>query len=167
MHSKRPEPTPTPTPKLSSLEPERHHPQLHPHSSRPTPPSFSCASLEPAVKLRVEIALEAEEAPGRRAIEQARSELEGAQRGAADAEENANRAQAELSQAARTLPPQPALPPSPARHLSHSQCLPHLPSPIALPPPHPPTLPPPPSFFGRCASRSRRTSPSWPARGMR
>ena len=123
MHSKRPAPTPTPTPKLSSLKPERHHPQPHPHPHPlpPTPPSLSCASLEPAVRLRVETALEAEEAPGRRAIEQARSELEGAQRGAADAEENANRAQAELSQAARTLPPQPALPPSPARHLSHPQ----------------------------------------------
>ena len=56
------------------------------------------------MRLRVETALEAEEAPGRRAIEQARSELEGAQRSAADAEENASRAQAELAQAARTLP---------------------------------------------------------------
>ena len=73
------------------------------------------------MRLRVETALEAEEAPGRHAIEQARSELEGAQRGAADAEENANRAQAELSQAARTLPTQPALSLSPARHLSHPQ----------------------------------------------
>ena len=96
-------------------------PPAPPPPPPPTPPSLSCASLEPAVRLRVEATLEAEEAPGRRAIEQARSELEGAQRSAADAEENANRAQAELSQAARTLPPQPALPPSPARHLSHPQ----------------------------------------------